>query len=198
MNGARPMNVAFLIVRTAGWIILAGSVVFFAGAAYGVPQVFMTRSAEERLAVLRSRADVWRKAQWLYAGGPVLAGAGVLVLSAAWSGPARLFAGGAGVALLGGAVLWSVSCARRGRRIEEFARGELPAGPWLGYVWLTLAGLALLGLASLGYQTWIGVLLLIAGGAFTALFVIARDIPPFLFYLVLSAFGVWALVATPL
>lgn len=192
------MNDAFLIVRAAGWIILAGSVVFFAGAAYGVPQVFMTRSPEERLAVLRSRADVWRKAQWLYAAGPVTAGAGVLVLAAAWTGQAQLLAGASGVALLVGASLWAVTCARRSRRIEEFARGGLPVGPWLGYVWLSLAGLALLGLAGLTFATWIGAVLLIATGAFTLLFVITRDIPPFLFYLTLSVFAIWTLVATPL
>lgn len=192
------MDVTVLIVRTAGWLVLAGSIVFFAGAAYGVPQVFTMRSPEERLAALTSRADTWRKAQWLYAGGPVLAGLGVLVLTGAWSGPARLLTGGAGVTLLVGAVLWSVTCARRGRRIEAFARGELPAGPWVGYVWLTLAGLALLGLASLWYGVWIGFLLLVAAAAFTALFVFTRDIPPFVFYLVLAVFSVWSLAATPI
>lgn len=191
------MDVTDLIVRTAGWLILAGVLVFFTGVAFGVPQVFVTRTPEARLALLRSRAGAWRAAQWFYAGGPVLTGVGVLVLAAGWSGPARLLAGGAGGALLAGAMLFSVSCARRGRRIEEFARGELPAGPWLGYVWLTLAGLALLGMASLSYETWIGVLLLVAAAAFTILFVIARDIPPFAFYLVLTVFSVWILVAAP-
>lgn len=191
------MDVTDLIVRTAGWLILAGILVFFTGAAFGVPQVFVTRTPEARLALLRSRAGAWRTAQWFYAGGPVLTGVGVLVLAAAWSGPAQLLAGSAGGALLAGAVLFSVSCARRGHRIEEFARGQLPAGPWLGYVWLTLVGLALLGLASLEYETWIGVLLLVAAAAFTALFVISRDIPPFAFYLVLAVYAGWVLVATP-
>ena len=177
--------------------MLVGSVTFFAGAAYGVPRVFALRSPEERLAVLRGRAGAWRKAQWLYAAGPVFAGLGVLVMAAGWSGQAQLLAGAAGVALLVGAVFWSISCARRGRRMEEFARGELPAGSWLAYVWLTLVGLALLGLASLSYETWVGVMLLIAAAVFTAWFVITRDIPPFVFYLVLAVFSVWSLVATP-
>ena len=70
-------------------------------------------------------------------------------------------------------------------------------GSWLAYVWLTLVGLALLGLASLSYETWVGVMLLIAAAVFTAWFVITRDIPPFVFYLVLAVFSVWSLVATP-
>ncbi|WP_411720934.1 hypothetical protein [Mycetocola sp.] len=40
-------------------------------------------------------------------------------------------------------------------------------------------------------------MLLSATAAFTALFVIAHDIPPFVFYLALSVFGVWNVVATP-
>lgn len=191
------MDVTVLMVRAAGWLILAGTLVFFAGVTFGVPQVFVTRTPEARLALLQSRAVAWRTAQWFYAGGPVLTGVGVLTLAATWSGTARLLVGAAGGALLVGAVLFSVACARRGRRIEAFARGELPAGPWLGYVWLTLAGLALLGLASLSYETWVGVLLLIAAAAFTILFVVARDIPPFTFYVVLTVFGVWILAAAP-
>ena len=185
------------MVTVGGWLVLLGSVVFFAGASYGVPRVFTVRAPEERLALLRARAEVWRRAQWLYAIGPLLAALGVVVLGLGWSGQARLLASGAGIALLVGAVLWSVSCVRRGRRIEEFSRGELPAKPWLGYVWLTLAGLVLLGLACLGFATWVGVVVLIAAVAFTALFVITRDIPPFVFYLVLTVVGTWVIAAQP-
>lgn len=177
--------------------MIVGSVVFFAGAAYGVPQVFTMRSKEDRLAVLLSRAQAWRSAQWLYAAGPLLASLGVVALATGWSGQARVLAGVSGVAMFAGAVLWSVTCARRGARIEEFARGELPAGPWLAYVWLTLVGLAGLGVACLGLATWVGLVLLFSAVAFGALFLITRDIPPFLFYLVLAVVGGWVVVASP-
>lgn len=186
-----------VLVGAGGWLMLAGSLVFFAGAAIGVARVFMVRSPDERLAMLEANARRWRDAQWLYAGGPVVAALGVLALAAGWTVQAGVLAAAAGSAMLVGAVLWSVSCARRGRRIAEFARGELPAGPWLGYVWLTLAGLALLGAAAVGQEPWIGVLLLVAAAALTALFVITRDLPPFAFYLVLTAFGAWCIVADP-
>jgi len=79
---------------------------------------------------------------------------------------------------------------------EEFARGELPAGPWLGYVWLTLLGLAVLGVACIAASTWVAVLLLASAVAFGVLFLVTRDIPPFLFYLVLVVVGGW-LLTTP-
>lgn len=185
------------MVSVGGWLVLVGSAVFFAGAAYGVPRVFTTRSAEDRLSLLRSRAAAWRSAQWLYGAGPVLAALGVLALAAGWSGQAGFIAGASGLAMLVGAVLWSISCARRSRRLEEFAKGELPAGPWLGYVWLTLCGLAGLGLASLGFATWVGVLLLLSAATFAVAFVVLRDIPPFSFYLVLAVVGGWVLSADP-
>ena len=40
-------------------------------------------------------------------------------------------------------------------------------------------------------------MLLIAAVVSTAWFVITRDIPPFAFYLVLTVFSVWGLIATP-
>ena len=100
-------------------------------------------------------------------------------------------------ALFVGAVLWSVSCARRGWRVEEFARGELSAWSWRGYVWLTLAGLALLGVACLGFAVWVGVLLLVSAAAFTAIFLVSGDIPPFVFYIVLTVVGVWVILVAP-
>jgi hypothetical protein len=185
------------LVSIGGWLLLVGSLVFGAGVTIGVPGVFILRSAEERLALLESNARAWRLAQWPYAGGPVLAAVGVLAVAAGWSSHARVLAAAAGASLLLGALLWSVVCARRGRRMPEFARRELPAGPWLCYVWLTHAGLALLGAAALSHAVWVGVLLLVAAVAFTALFVITRDIPPFFHYLVLAVVGVWVLAASP-
>lgn len=183
------------VVSVGGWLIVIGSLVFFVGAAYGVPRVFGARGAEERLALLQAREDAWRSAQWLYAAGPLLAALGVVVLAPGWPGSAGVLAGAAGVAMFVGAVLWSVSCARRGRRIEEFARGELPAGSWFGYVWLTLAGLAVFGFACFVMAVWVAILLWVSAAAFTAMFVAARDIPPFVFYLVLEVVGVWVIVA---
>lgn len=184
------------MVSVGAWLVIVGVVVFFAGAAYGVPQVFGVHSAEDRLAVLLPRARAWRSAQWLYAVGPILASLGVLVVAIGWPGQSQLLAGVAGAAMVAGAVLWSVSCARRGASIEEFARGELPAGAWLGYVWLTLLGLAVLGVACIGVSTWLAVVLLVSAVAFCVLFLVTRDIPPFLFYLVLAVVGGW-LLASP-
>lgn len=186
-----------VLVSAGGWLLVVGSLIFGVGAAIGVPRVFTLASSEERLAMLESSARAWRHAQWLYAGGPLIAALGVLALAAGWSSQARVLAATAGASLLVGAVLWSVSCARRGRRIPEFARRELPAGPWLWYVWLTQAGLALLGAAAITHAAWVGVTLLGAAVAFTVLFVAIRDIPPFLYYLVLAVVGVWVLAAAP-
>jgi hypothetical protein len=185
------------MVTLAGWLLVVGSVVFFAGAAYGVPRVFTVRDPAERLALLQAGATRWRRAQLPYALGPVLAALGACGLALGWTGPAALLAGAAGGALLVGAVLWSLNCRRRGSRIEDFALGRLPAGSWLGYVWLTLAGLALLGGACLGFTLWVGILLLVAAVGFAAFFLITRDIPPFFFYLVLVVVGAWVILAVP-
>ncbi|MEO6088474.1 MAG: hypothetical protein ABIQ18_35720 [Umezawaea sp.] len=185
------------MVAVGGWLVLGGVLVFFVGAAYGVPRVFVGGLPEERLALLTARARAWRLAQIPYSVGPLLVGIGVLVTAIGWSGVPRLLAGAAGAMMFGGALLWSVTCLRRGQRMEEFVRGELPAGPWRGYVWLTMLGLALLGLACLGVSVWIAALLLISAVVFAAAFVVMRDIPPFVFYLVLGVVGSWIVMVEP-
>lgn len=44
---------------------------------------------------------------------------------------------------------------------------------------------------------WVGILLLVSAGAFGVWFLLTRDIPPFVFYLVLSVVGSWVLLAQP-
>ena len=70
--------------------------------------------------------------------------------------------------------------------------GGLPGWPFAAYVWLTVAGLFLMG-AGLLTGSWADVLGWIVLGA-DALFVVAYvrygDIPPFVFYVLLSVVGI--------
>lgn len=78
-----------------------------------------------------------------------------------------------------------------------YALGNLPGRPFATYVWLTLGGLALLGLALLtaGYPGWLGWLVVGADVAFLGMYLTLHDIPPFVFYVLLTFVGVAVLVA---
>ncbi len=183
----------------ASVLLIGGSVVFLAGAAIGVPRVFMEPDPDARLRLLRARPRAWRWAQPLYAGGPLLAAAGVVVLAAsagagelgtAAAGPRTMLAA-AGAALVVGAVAWARCVHQRTVRVADFAHGRLPGWPFTTYVLLTVAGLALLGAGLLagGFPAWLGWLVLAADAAFLAAYLRLRDLPPFVFYLLLLTVG---------
>jgi hypothetical protein len=180
----------------AGMLLVAGSAVFLVGAAVGVPRVFTEPDASVRLRMLTEHRDMWRTAQPLYALGPIIASAGVARLAAsAPTDAARVLLAASALAFLTGALAWAWSVYLRATRIPEFALGTLPGWPFATYVLLTIGGLGLvgIGLASGGFPAWAAWVTLGAAVLFLAAYVRFRDIPPFVFYLLLTLVGaaVW-------
>jgi hypothetical protein len=176
----------------ASVLLIVGSAVFLAGAAIGVPGVFMEPDADARQSMLEARAGRWRFAQPLYALGPLIAALGVGVLAVETPAVAsRLLLTVAGVLLTVGALAWSWTVHLRTVDIVAFAWGRLPGWPFATYVLLTTAGLASLGAGLLvaGSSPWIGWLTLAADAAFVLLYLRSGDIPPFVFYLLLLLVG---------
>lgn len=180
------------MTRTAAELLIVGSTIFGIGVAVGVPRVFATPERETRLRLLEHHRTAWQIAQPLYAVGPVIVAVGVGLLAV--DSPNPLATASfliAATALLVGAATWSYSCYLRGARPADFALGKLPGWPFATYVALTIAGLALLGAGILAaaHPAWLGWLVLAADLAFLALYVGTRDIPPFVFYLLLTLVG---------
>lgn len=175
-----------MTTTTATVLVLVGSAIFLVGAAIGVPRVFTEPDPAVRLRMLEERRTVWRAAQPPYAVGTVVAAVGVGPLAAA-DGPGRGWFGVSCALLLAGALCWSWSVSLRFRYVREFALGELPGWSFVAYVWLTLAGLAALGVGLLvaDVPSWTGWLTLGATLAYLALWLRMRDLPPFLFYVLL-------------
>lgn len=183
----------------AGALIVAGSAVFFAGAQLGVPRVFMERDPDRRLDILEANRGRWRAAQPLYALGPLIVSVAVgLLASASASTGARTAFWLAATALLLGSLAWTWSVYQRAVRIADFARGRLPGWPFAAYVLLTVAGLAAVGLGLLptAVAGWVPAVTLAADVVFLLAFLRFRDIPPFVFYLLLVVVGV-VVTATP-
>jgi hypothetical protein len=176
----------------AAALVLAGSAIFLVGAGVGVPRVFTEPNAAERVHLLDNHRVRWRIAQPLYAIGPLVAGIGVGALaSSAEEGSGRIWLGVSCLLLLAGAICWSWSVYLRFRHVREFALGELPGWSFACYVWLTLAGLAALGTGLLVgvFPGWTGWLTLTACLVFTVGYARFRDIPPFVFYILLPVVG---------
>jgi hypothetical protein len=179
--------------RTAGLLLIAGSVVFLVGAAVGVPRVFTEPAPQARLRLLTEHPAMWRAAQPLYGLGAIIAAAGVGWLAAAAATPGtRAALAVACLALAVGALAWAWSLYLRATRIAEFAFGKLPGWPFATYVLLTIGGLALLGAGLLAarYPAWLGWLTLGTDLLFLTGYLWLGDIPPFVLYLLLLLIGV--------
>jgi hypothetical protein len=178
--------------HTPGLLLVVGSVIFLVGAAVGVPKVFTEPDPQARLRLLTDHLGMWHIAQPLYGLGPIIAAAGVGWLAAAAPTRAtRATFATASLALAVGALAWAWSLYLRGTRIAEFAFGTLPGWPFATYVLLTIGGLALLGAGLLagGFPAWLGWLVLGADLLFLAGYLWFKDIPPFVFYLLLLLAG---------
>ena len=171
--------------------MIVGSVVFGIGAAVGVPGVFTQRDPQVRLRMLGERLRAWRIAQPLYGVGPLVAASGVAFLAASSHEGSRAVLAAASVALALGVLPWGWSLYLRGTRVSEFALGTLPGWPFATYVLLTIAGIALLAIGLLiGYfPTWLGWVTLGADVVFLAGYLRFKDIPPFVFYVLLLVVG---------
>lgn len=178
--------------RVGGILLIAGSVVFLVGAAIGVPGVFTESDPQARLSMLTEHLTLWRIGQPLYGLGALITAIGVAYLAA--TAPDRngrtLFAASfVGLAL--GTAAWAWSLYLRGTRVSDFAFGTLPGWPFATYVLLTIGGLALLGagLVAGGFRPWLGWLTLGAALLFLAGYLWFKDIPPFVYYLLLLLVG---------
>ncbi len=171
--------------------MIIGSVVFGLGAGVGVPGVFTQRDPAVRLRMLSERLRAWQIAQPLYAIGSAVAAAGVAFLAAASEDAGRVVLAGSCATLCVGALAWCWALYLRGTRVSDFAFGALPSWPFATYVLLTIAGIALLALGLLigDFRTWIGLITVGADVVFLAGYVRFKDIPPFVFYLLLALVG---------
>ena len=181
----------------AGVLMIVGSVVFFLGVAIAVPRVFTEPDRDTKLRMLERGRLWWRLGQPFCAGGALL------------GGPGGRFPGGRGrgapgtnllwvscALLVAGAISWSWSVYLRAQHHRDFALGRLPGWPFATYCWLTLAGLALLGAGLLEQgPRWLGWVVLGADALYVLAYVRYRDLPPFVFYLLLSIVGVALLLS---
>jgi len=153
--------------------------------------VFTERDHAARQRMLERRLGSWRLAQPLYGLGSIIAAAGVSSLAVAPDQRSRATFAAAGLALTSGALPWLWSLYLRGTRVRAFAFGTLPGWPFRAYVLLTIGGLALLGigLRTDGFSAWLGWLTLGADLVFLAGYLRFKDIPPFVFYLLLLLVG---------
>ena len=176
----------------AGVVMVAGSVMLLVGAAVAVPRVFTEPDREKRERMLQESLHLWRLGQPSYALGALAAGLGVGLLAADSEGGGRSWLAVSCGLLVLGALAWSWSVYLRAVHPRDFALGAPPGWSFTAYVGLTVSGLFLLGVGILlgDWPDWLAWLTLAAAALFLVAYLRYRDIPPFVFYLLLLVIGV--------
>jgi hypothetical protein len=155
--------------------------------------VHATKDPAARLAMLQRSRGSWVVGQFLAAAGTAAVPVGFARFAQAIrSGPAKTLASAAAAALLAGAPLFVVSLADRASDLEKFAYRRGANWPFLTYSGLHIGALAALGAGILlsPLKPWTGITAAASAPAFGIILAGAKDIPPFVFYLVEAAVGV--------
>lgn len=182
---------------TIAWIILIGCLLFLFAAFNPSAIAFGARTPEARLEAIRNYERLWLISQYAFGLGAVLTAIGFFLF-------ARAYGGGGGLLLpvsagmLAGALLWGINLFMRATDFEGFANGAQPNWPFVAYTLLTMLGLAVWGYAYLqgGFPAWLGWGTLGPTALLFVLFVVFRDMPPFVYY-VISLETVWVLFKSP-
>ena len=179
---------------TAGWLLLAGTALFLTAAFAPVSFVFGIDPAQ-RGAFLARRARSWRWVQVPFGGGALLSSVGVVVLGLQLPDAPGAVVLTAGVLAVLSSLPWAEHCRLRAKDAAAFLEGRLPGWHFQVYAGGTLVALAATGLAVLHTDLpgWSGWFVLVASGVLTLAWLVLRDVPPFLFYLVTGVLGAAAL-----
>lgn len=175
-------------------LLVVGSSLFLVGAFSPISMAVFTESdAAKRLETIQEGRNAWSISQVFFALGAIVTGIGVGLAAYHYRGTPGSWLAYLGFAAIAvGAALWSWHVYLRTVDPKAFTEGSLPAWLFGVYTVLTQAGLAAFGMALLhtGTPSWVGWMLI---GGSTLLFIaylIFRDMPPFVYYILTLITGV--------
>lgn len=180
----------------AAVIVILGSILFLIAAFSPAARVFAETDAGRKLEMILADRRAWTISQWLFALGALVTAGGLLLVllvdGAPFPSPWSYLAA---VMLLVGAGLWSWHVYLRAVDPQAFVQGDLPAWHFVAYTLATQAGLATLGFVILrmGAQSrlpgWLGWLLIGGCALLFIIYLLFKDMPPFVYYILTLLLG---------
>ena len=180
------------IKRVAATILIVGSVLFIIAAFMPVSRVFVEPSPAAKLEIIDSNRTAWSASQVLFGLGASIAAIGLGFVAYHLRGtPGAVWAYLGLVAVILGAVLWDGHVYLRAVDPEGFVEGSLIGWLFPAYALLTQLGLLAFGVAYLraGYSAWLGAITVGGAVIFFIVYLIFKDIPPFVYYILTGLSG---------
>jgi hypothetical protein len=179
--------------RVAAIILIVGSVLFIIAAFMPVSQVYVVPTPAAKLEIITSNRTAWSASQLLFGLGASLAAIGLGLVAyhlRGTPGAVWVYIGLAAVIL--GAMLWDGHVYLRAIDPEGFVEGRLIGWLFPAYALLTQLGLLAFGVAYLraGYPAWLGGITVGGAVIFFIVYLIFRDIPPFVYYILTFIAGI--------
>ena len=184
--------------RPVGLVLLTGSLLFLVAAFMPYSRVFVENDPATRLDIINRYSTMWNLGQVLFALGSLVTVLGLTFflfryrdgVSGSWAWIGVLL-------LLAGAVLWTWHCLERLISPEGFANGTLTPYLFTIYSIFTQAGLICFGIFLLGtgLSGWTGWMLIAGMVILGILYVIFRDMPPFVYYVLTLVLAIKLLAA---
>ena len=171
--------------RPVGLVLMTGSVLFLLAAFMPYSRVFMENEPASRLDIINQRLTQWNIGQVLFALGSLVAALGLGFLLLRYRGSAAGNWARVGTfLLLAGAALWTWHCMERLISPEGFVNGTLTPYLFTVYSIFTQAGLICFGIFLLwtDLSGWTGWMLIAGTGIICVLYIIFKDMPPFVYY----------------
>jgi len=173
-------------LKISGIVIFAGSIVFLIAAFSPISRVYSLPTAEKKLGVITTSPKAWVISQALFSLGAILVSAGVALAAYALKDhPSAPLLFTAAALLAAGAAAWTWYVTLRAADSTAFVRDSLPGWQFTVYTLFTMGAFLLIGIALLrmGFPTWAGWLLVGSSILLFILYVIFKDMPPFVYYL---------------
>lgn len=181
-------------LRISALVLIAGSILFLMAAFSPISMAFFPeRDPAKQLEIVLSSKRAWVISQIFFTSGAVVAAAGMGLAAYQW----RILPGSkmayVGFAVIGiGAILWVWDCYLRAGDPQALVEGTLPTWPFIGYTLLTQAGLVLVGVVMLrsALPSWVGWMVISGALVFFVLYLIFKDMPPFVYYVLTLITGI--------
>jgi hypothetical protein len=183
--------------RTSGIVLSIGSLLFLAAAFMPVSRVFVVRGAEQQLAVIAADRSGWQVAQFFFGSGATIAWVGMAMLVYRLKTKKRSIFPLVAVAASGvGLVFWIVYIYLRTISPENFVHSLYPGWLFPAYSFLTLLAILVLGMEMyrLKFPRWLSLFTMNSAVLLALAFLVLKDLPPLLYYIVTLVDGISVLV----